>query len=300
MILVCGATGALGGTVARNILERGEKVRVLVREASAYEALAELGADLAFGDLKDPTSLREATQVDVVVTTATAIARGGADTIAAVDSAGSANLIEASRTAGVRQFVYTSVLAAKPGFVTPIDPMGAERSDPHSELRSARAATEDLLAASGLQYTVVAPHAFMELWLGGFVGNPFAAGEPVTLVAPATARHGFVSRRDVAAFIVAAVGNSAAYGRRIPVCGPEHLSWHDVIHVFERVLDRRTDLRLIEPGSPIPGLPEYAAPLLAGPERVETTSIDMSPLANEFGVRQTSVEDFVRAAYANA
>ncbi len=200
MILVCGATGALGGSIARALLDLGESVRVLVRETSDYRSLAELGADIAVGDLKDDASLRDAmVGVDVVVTTATAISRGGADTIKSVDSAGGRNLINAAVAAGVQQFVYTSILAAVPGFATPIGAENEQRTDPHADLRAARAATERVLADSGLNFTIVASHAFMELWLDGFVGAPVASGRSVTLVAPARARHGFVSRRDVAA-----------------------------------------------------------------------------------------------------
>lgn len=62
-ILVVGATGAQGGSVARHLLRRGEfRVRALTRhpESDAAQKLAALGAELAHGDLEDRASIRAA------------------------------------------------------------------------------------------------------------------------------------------------------------------------------------------------------------------------------------------------
>lgn len=62
-ILVFGATGAQGGSVARHLLERGNyAVRALTRkpDAPAAQALRELGAEIVQGDLDDVASLRNA------------------------------------------------------------------------------------------------------------------------------------------------------------------------------------------------------------------------------------------------
>ena len=62
-VLVTGATGAQGGSVARHLLERGRfAVRALTRkpDSPAAEALREQGAEVVQGDLADPESLREA------------------------------------------------------------------------------------------------------------------------------------------------------------------------------------------------------------------------------------------------
>ncbi|HKO56061.1 MAG TPA: NmrA/HSCARG family protein [Thermoanaerobaculia bacterium] len=62
-ILVFGATGAQGGSVARNLLARGSyDVRALTRktDSPAAQALRELGAEIVQGDLDDPASIRAA------------------------------------------------------------------------------------------------------------------------------------------------------------------------------------------------------------------------------------------------
>jgi uncharacterized protein YbjT (DUF2867 family) len=62
-ILVYGATGAQGGSVARNLLARGiYNVRAFTRNASspAAQALRDLGAELVEGNLDDKASIRAA------------------------------------------------------------------------------------------------------------------------------------------------------------------------------------------------------------------------------------------------
>ena len=64
-ILVVGATGAQGGSVARALLSRGRfNVRALTRkpDSDAAQALRAAGAEIVKGDLDDPSSLRAALQ----------------------------------------------------------------------------------------------------------------------------------------------------------------------------------------------------------------------------------------------
>jgi uncharacterized protein YbjT (DUF2867 family) len=63
MYLVVGATGLLGNDVCRRLRQRGEPVTALIRptaNAERVRALREAGVALAYGDLKDPESLRAA------------------------------------------------------------------------------------------------------------------------------------------------------------------------------------------------------------------------------------------------
>jgi uncharacterized protein YbjT (DUF2867 family) len=66
-VLVTGATGFTGGHVCRRLVDEGMRVRGLVRDPSRAEDLARRGVELAEGDLRDASSLREAVRgVDVV------------------------------------------------------------------------------------------------------------------------------------------------------------------------------------------------------------------------------------------
>jgi uncharacterized protein YbjT (DUF2867 family) len=101
MILVVGATGVVGGMIARRLLEKDKQVRVLVRRdssssqliqqglATSAEELIEAGAQPVHGDLRDRASLDAAVDgVETVVTTANSAMRGGADNPQSVDLEG--------------------------------------------------------------------------------------------------------------------------------------------------------------------------------------------------------------------
>lgn len=60
MYTVMGATGQVGGEVARVLVASGEKVRVVVRSAEKGSVWANQGCDVALADLHDVASLTEA------------------------------------------------------------------------------------------------------------------------------------------------------------------------------------------------------------------------------------------------
>lgn len=60
-ILITGATGFIGSHLAKDLTEKGNKIRCLVRPSSPKEALEfleNLGAELVYGDLTDKESLK--------------------------------------------------------------------------------------------------------------------------------------------------------------------------------------------------------------------------------------------------
>src|SRR5574340_1187505 len=60
MIVVTGATGRTGRRVAEVLLARGEKVRVIGRDAKKLASLVELGAEAVVGKVEDATFLTAA------------------------------------------------------------------------------------------------------------------------------------------------------------------------------------------------------------------------------------------------
>jgi dihydroflavonol-4-reductase len=110
---VTGATGHLGGVLARTLLEHGHRVRVLVR--GDRRALDGLDVELVRGDLGDPTSLeRVFAGADVVVHAAAYISLLRTDPrhVAAVNIAGTTAVLAACRAAGVRRLVHVSSIHA--------------------------------------------------------------------------------------------------------------------------------------------------------------------------------------------
>ena len=280
MILVIGATGQLGGKIARGLLAQGKAVRVLARPGSAVAPLAALGASVVHGDLRDRASLDLACRgAATVVTTANSARRTGEDNAETVDLRGTRDLIDAAQATGVEHFIYTSVLGVSPDSPVPF--------------LAAKGANEMQLRQSGMRWTILAPNAFIESWPVVVVGLPAAMGQPVSIVGAGLRRHAFVSEDDVAAFGTAAVDHPAAVNQYLPIGGPQALSWRDVTAVYQRVLGRPIEIRFLPPGEPIPGIPETVLPLLASFDTYDT-DFDTAPLARTFGVRLTALEDVAR------
>jgi uncharacterized protein YbjT (DUF2867 family) len=278
MILVAGATGRLGGLIARSLLSKGESVRALVRDPTPAAGLTDAGATLAFGDLRDTESLIDACAgVTAVVTTANSMARGGADTVDTVDAQGNVNLIDAAARAGVERFVFISAL-------------GADDDSPMPLLR-AKAEAEKHLRASGIPATILQPNSFMEMLLAAVVGGPALNGQPVTLVGEGQRRHSHVSMKDVTAYSTAVLDHDETVGQTLAIGGPEPVSWRDVIVAFERELGRSVPVNYVPVGSEIPGMPPFISQLLAALEMYDSP-IDMAELSARLGVRPTSIEAF--------
>jgi NADH dehydrogenase len=278
MILVVGATGHLGGLITVSLLARKAPVRILVRPGSEWQALRDAGAQVAVGDLKSrPTLDAACAGVDVVVTTANSALRGGEDNVRTVDIDGNRNLIDAARSARIQQFVFVSAFG-----VTADSPV---------PLFQAKALSEIYLRESGLPYTILAPDAFMDVWFPMVIG-PALGGGPVTLVGQGLRKHSFIAAADVAAFATTSVGRAEAVNRHLPLGGPDAVSWREVIRAFERALSREIPIVSLAPGHALPGLPDIVANLMAGLDAYDSV-IPTSAIAHAFGVKQTSVDDFV-------
>ena len=286
MILVVGATGNLGGSIARALLAEGKEVRILVRPESSYADLVRDGAEPVTGDLKEPASLHAACAgVDAVVTTANAIGRGGEDTIESVDLHGNQHLIEAAEAEGVRRFVFTSVL-------------GASRESPVPLIR-AKAEAEQRLTESTMTWTILQPNLYMDTWLPMAVGGPALSGQPVTLVGEGRRRHSMVAMRDVVAYAVAALDRDEADNQRLVIGGPEAISWRDAVAAFEHELGRELPVRTVRPGEPVPGMPEQVNGLFQMLETYDSP-LDMDAMAVTYGVTPTELTDFVHAFVSTA
>ncbi|HYN57367.1 MAG TPA: NAD(P)H-binding protein [Motilibacterales bacterium] len=224
MILVCGATGELGGRVARRLVEK-VPVRAVVRAAAGAPDLEPAGVEVVRGDLADAQSLAGAlTGVDTVVTTVTAIGRilsGARDvTIAGVDGAGNQNLIRAAQAAGVTRFVFLSVAG-----------MGPELAG-MGPLPGAKWAAEQALAGTAMQRVIIRPDMFQELWLAPMTGIDAAAGRAL-IYGRGDTRQRYVAIDDVAN-LVAHLALADDPPGVVEFGGPEALTRMEVVARFEQ------------------------------------------------------------------
>jgi dihydroflavonol-4-reductase len=112
--LVTGAAGFLGSHVTRQLVARGDEVRVLLRASSTNRAIADLSLEYVTGDLRDPASLDRAMRgVKRVFHVAADYRLWARRSQEIYDSnvGGTKNLLDAAKRAGVEQLIYTSTVA---------------------------------------------------------------------------------------------------------------------------------------------------------------------------------------------
>jgi dihydroflavonol-4-reductase len=113
--LVTGATGFVGGAVARALIRAGVNVRVLIRSNSDFKNLSDLSVERVEGDLRDPVSLRSAlTGCHHLYHVAAHYALWAKDPAIfyEVNVTGTRNMLSAARQAGVERTVYCSTIGA--------------------------------------------------------------------------------------------------------------------------------------------------------------------------------------------
>jgi len=115
-VLLTGGTSFLGSEVARLLVERGDRVRAVVRDGARAQALSDLGCELVEADLGDEAALFTACRgVQAVVHGATLCELGVSDDRRAdlVDTnvCGTERMLGAALAAGVQRAVYVSTVA---------------------------------------------------------------------------------------------------------------------------------------------------------------------------------------------
>ena len=225
--LVVGATGFVGGQVARGLRERGIPVRALVRGGMSHPKAGELraaGIEVVDGDVTRPESLSPACHgMDVVVSTVTSMPTGADDGLRRVDHDGTLALIDAAERAGVAKFVYVSY---------------SGNINQPSPLETAKRGCEERLRASAMQAVILRPSVFAEIWLSPALGFDPRNGK-ARIFGSGKEKVSYISARDVAAFAVAvAASEQPAKTTVLELGGPEALSLRQVIATFEQATGR--------------------------------------------------------------
>lgn len=113
--LLTGATGFIGSHLARALVDRGDHVRITVRDASDTRQLAGLQLEAVDCDVLDPRAVRKALKgVDRVFHAAgmTSVRPADADRLFEVNVGGTTVVMEECLRAGVDRVVLTSSAAA--------------------------------------------------------------------------------------------------------------------------------------------------------------------------------------------
>lgn len=110
MVFITGATGFIGGYISRELCRMGFDLRCLARRASDTSRIPKQGAQVVIGDIGDRDFLKEAMNgCDVAIHAAAAItATTNSGYLSKVNTAGTANMVDAAVESGVKKFIFIS------------------------------------------------------------------------------------------------------------------------------------------------------------------------------------------------
>ena len=263
-VLVAGATGMLGREVVTLLRADGHRVKTLSRDPVRAQELAGLVDEIVVGDATDPDTLVGAmTGIDGVISclgAPMAFGRSDRRSFLDIDTVANLNLLEAARRAGVRRFVYVSLLLHSSWAGT-------------TYVRAHEKVVEGL-RDSGISYAVVRPTGmfpvFDPLVSMARRGFAFVPGDGLARTNP-------VQPREVAQVCVDVLGQTTNV--RIPLGGPEVLTRADIVRLAFAAAGRKP--RLLH-------LPRWVLIVLARvirrahPRLAEVTDFTARALTNDF------------------
>lgn len=204
MILVTGATGAIGSLVVKQLSTHGVTVRALVRDMAKAEPLLGKGVQLAQGDFDQPETLARALNG---VTSVFLLTPPHPDALGMND----------------RFLEVATTLPTTPRIVR----LSALKATDHAPTDTSRshAIADGRLQDAGLPYMILRPNYFMQNLLGS-AESILTSGQ--MFQGMGDGRIGFIDVRDIADVAIAALlDQSWDYGI-YDLTGPASVSFHDV------------------------------------------------------------------------
>ncbi len=245
-VLVTGGTGFVGTYVVNRLLHRGHSVSVLARDPRKTRNRYNRPVGAVTGNVLDPSSLAAAVAGhDAVVHLVGIIHEKGEQTFDRMHRQATENVVAAARAAGVRRYVHMSA-------------MGSTDDSP-SEYGRTKAAGEEAVRASGLDWTIFRPSVifgpgdgFVSLLAQIVRGNPGF----IPVIGPGTTRFQAVAVEDVARVFAEALEKPESAGRAFEVGGPEVLTMNDIYREIAAAVGK--------PGKPLIHFPLWYGRILAG------------------------------------
>jgi uncharacterized protein YbjT (DUF2867 family) len=223
-ILAVGASGKFAGLVVPALVARGAVVRGFIKNKAKDALVRQHGAaEIAIGDLTDRASLDAALNgVDAVFYIAPAFLPNESDVGKA--------MVEAAKQAGVRRFVFSSV----------IDPILSGLAN-HAQ----KAPVEEALLTAGMEYTFLHPTVFFQ----NFTESWPRIVESGVLAEPWSAETRFsrVDYRDVAEVAAIALTEDRLLYGTFELCAEGWHNRNDVAVIIGQVLGRSIRAERIDP-----------------------------------------------------
>ena len=223
-VVVVGATGALGGAVARRLLAAGVSVRAFGRNRAKLDALAALGAEAVSGDLLDRGAVDAACAgARQLFTSANNVMGSGDASPNRVDLPAYRNVCEAAIRHGVRRLVHVSGRGMG-GADSPVDFFRVKHQ------------VDEVVQRCGVPYVILRPTAFLDTWAAMLLGDGIRDKGVAVLFGDGRRVSNFIAIDDVADFAQCILQREEVRDEVVDLGGPSNLSFLEVAELVEREL----------------------------------------------------------------
>jgi len=236
----------VGGRLTRALLERGDDVRALVRDAGRARDLRDTGAELHEGDVLDEASLEGAGKdTSVAYYLVHGMGRGSHGDFAERERRAARNFARMARREGIERVVY----------------LGGLGENPSSQHLKSRHETGQILGDEGPPLTYFRAGMVVGAGSESYLTLRHLVARLPVMIAPSWLRTPTqpVAIDDAIAYLAAAPGEPAAAGREVQIGGPEVLSYADMLDRMAIALGRRP-----RPKIPVPLLSPMVSSLWIG------------------------------------
>jgi len=244
--LVTGATGFVGGRLARALVADGVEVRGLVRSRKRAAGLEQEGIELHEGDVLDPESLRGAGEgVDVAYYLVHGMGRGSEGDFAERERQSARNFARMAAQEAVGRVIYLGGLGDQPG---------------SQHLRS-RHETAVILGRDGPPLTYFRAAMVVGAASESYRTLRYLVQRLPAMIAPAWLKTPTqpIGIDDVVAYLAAAPHVPESAGREIQIGGPDVLPYGEMLDRMAITLGRRP-----RPKVPVPFLTPWLSSLWIG------------------------------------
>ncbi len=231
-VAIAGATGYIGGLLARRLLRSGTPVQALARRPEAAQALAAEGAALRRADVLDREALEVGLEgASVAYYLVHSMGRGSDAGFAARDRRGAANFAAAAAVAGVERIVYLGGLG-----------QGSEHLDSRHE-------TARVLGAGDVPLTYFRAAAVIGAGSESFRTVLYLVKRLPAMVTPrwVGTRTQPIAIADVIGYLSAAADLDLPLEREIEIGGPEVTTYGGMMDALARAMGKRPPLRITVP-----------------------------------------------------
>jgi uncharacterized protein YbjT (DUF2867 family) len=275
-ILVTGATGNQGGSVARELLASGYRVKAMTRNptSEAAQALAAQGAELIGADLDDPSSLEKALADLWGVFAVQNTWEAGVER----EEEQGKRIAEIARRQGVQHYVYSSVGSAH-----------RSTGIPHFDNKWR---VEETVRGLGFpSYTILRPVFFMENWISPWFKPGIDQGKLMVGLRPETVLQ-MIAVEDIGRYgRLAFERHQELNGRAIDIAG-DQLTMPQMASILSEITGRQITFERV----PLEQVREFSEDFALMLEWFDAVgyNADIVALEEQYGMRPTRLQEWAK------